>query len=123
VLPWMRSFRPAGCGKLRHVRGAGATASVKPSAALKLNRTAVREAVGRHRATNPRVFGAVRLGTDRDGSDLDLLVDALPGATLFDLGRLQVESEEILGVPVDRPTPGNLPQQIRDRLLDDPRPV
>jgi predicted nucleotidyltransferase len=30
-------------------------------------------------------------GTDRDGSDIDLLVDALPGATLFDLGGLQDE--------------------------------
>ena len=96
---------------------------MKPSAALKLNRTAVREAVGRHRATNPRVFGSVRLGTDRDGSDLDLLVDVLPGATLFDLGGLQVELEEILGVPVDLLTPGDLPQRIRDRVLEDTSPV
>jgi predicted nucleotidyltransferase len=35
-------------------------------------------------------------------SDLDLLVDALPGATLFDLGGLQDELEALLGVDVDR---------------------
>jgi predicted nucleotidyltransferase len=45
-----------------------------------MKRSAVREAVGRFRAANPRVFGSVLHGTDRDGSDLDLLVDALPGA-------------------------------------------
>lgn len=33
-----------------------------------------------------------------NGSDLDLLVDALPGPTLFDLGGLQDEIETLLGV-------------------------
>jgi predicted nucleotidyltransferase len=74
---------------------------MKPSVALDLKRSAVREAAGRFRAANPRVFGSALHGTDQDGSDLDLLVDALPGATLFDLGGLQVEPEELLGV-----TPG-----------------
>jgi predicted nucleotidyltransferase len=54
-----------------------------------MKRSAVREAVGRFRAANPRVFGSVLHGTDWDGSDLDLLVDALPGATLLDLGDLK----------------------------------
>jgi uncharacterized protein with HEPN domain len=44
-------------------------------------------------------------GTDRDGSDIDLLVDALPGATLFDLGGLQDELESLLGLHVDLLTP------------------
>lgn len=35
---------------------------------------------------NVRVFASVLYGRDRDGSDLDLLGDTLPGATLFDLG-------------------------------------
>ena len=47
-------------------------------------RADVREVARRFRTTNPRVFGSVVHGTDQDGSDLDLLVDALPGATLFD---------------------------------------
>ena len=45
--------------------------------------------MGRFRVANPRIFGSVLHGTGRDGSDLDLLVDALPGATLFDLGDLK----------------------------------
>jgi predicted nucleotidyltransferase len=96
---------------------------MKPSAALALKRSAVREAMERFRTTNPRVFGSVVHGTDRDGSDLDLLVDALPGATLFDLGGLQVELEELLGVSVDLVTPGDLPLKFRQRVLAEALPV
>ena len=60
---------------------------MRPSVVLDMKRNAVREAVNRFRTANPRVFGSVLHGTDRDGSDLDLLVDALPGATLLDLGQ------------------------------------
>jgi predicted nucleotidyltransferase len=42
--------------------------------------------VERFHTSNPRVFDSVLHGTDQNGSDIDLLVDALPGATLFDLG-------------------------------------
>jgi len=96
---------------------------VKPSAALDLKRPAVRELAGRFRTTNPRVFGSVVHGTDQDGSDLDLLVDVLPGTTLFDLGGLQVELEELLGVSVDLLTPGDLPPKVRDQVLAEARPV
>jgi predicted nucleotidyltransferase len=96
---------------------------MKPSAALALKRTAVRAAMARFRTTNPRVFGSVVHGTDREGSDLDLLVDALPGATLFDLGGLQVELEELLGVCVDLVTPGDLPPKFRQRVLAEALPV
>jgi predicted nucleotidyltransferase len=72
---------------------------------------------------NPRVFGSVLEGTDQDGSDLDLLVDALPGATLFDLGGLQDELEELLGVPVDLVTPADLPGSFRAQVLLGARPI
>jgi predicted nucleotidyltransferase len=74
----------------------------------------VREAVARYRATSPRIFGSVLRGQDHDGSDIDLLVDALPGATLFDLGGLQEELQSLLGLRVDVLTPGDrLPERIR----------
>jgi predicted nucleotidyltransferase len=77
----------------------------------------------RFHTTNPRVFGSVLHGDDQDGSDLDLLVDTLPGTTLFDLGGLQVELEELLGVPVDLLTPGDLPPKFRDRVIAEAIPV
>jgi len=71
---------------------------MRPCVVLVANRLAVREAVARYRATSPRIFGSVLRGQDHDGSDIDLLVDALPGATLFDLGGLQEELQSLLGL-------------------------
>lgn len=96
---------------------------MRPSVVLDKNRSAVRETVGRFRAANPRVFGSVVHGTDGDGSDIDLLVDVLPGATLFDLGGLQVELESLLGIPVDLLTPGDLPPKFRASVLAEAKPV
>lgn len=92
---------------------------MKPSVALEANRRAVRQATQRFKTSNPRVFGSVLHGEDKDGSDLDLLVDPLPGVTLFDLGGLQIELEEILGVPVDLLTPGDLPLKFRQKVLSE----
>jgi hypothetical protein len=96
---------------------------MKPSVALDLKRAAVREAASRFHTANPRIFGSVLHGADQDGSDLDLLVDALPGATLFDLGGLQVELEALLGVRVDVLTPGDLPAKFRQQVLVEAKPV
>lgn len=96
---------------------------MRPSVALDLKRSAVREAAGRFRTANPRVFGSVLHGSDKDGGDLDLLVDALPGATLFDLGGLQVELETLLGVRVDLLTPADLPMKFRAKVLAEAQPV
>jgi predicted nucleotidyltransferase len=90
---------------------------MKPSTMLNLKRDDVRALPRRFHAANPRVFGSVLRGTDQEGSDLDLLVDALPGATLFDLGGLQEALEELLGVAVDLYTPGDLPPAIRTHVL------
>jgi hypothetical protein len=96
---------------------------MKPSVSLDLQRQAVRAAASRYQTTNPRVFGSVLRGDDADGSDLDLLVDPLPGTTLFDLGGLQFELESLLGVPVDVLTPGDLPLKFRAQVLSEARPV
>ena len=96
---------------------------MKPSIALEPHRVAVRAAVRKFQTENPRVFGSVALGQDRDGSDLDLLVDPLPGATLFDLGGLQIELEKLLGVPVDLLTPGDLSPKFREQVIADAQAV
>ncbi len=51
---------------------------MKPSIALDLHRAAIRAAVLRRRAVNPRVFGSALRGEDREHSDLHLLADAPP---------------------------------------------
>ena len=96
---------------------------MRPSEVLATKRRAVREAVGRFRSSNPRVFGSVLHGTDHEGSDLDLLVDALPEATLFDLGGLKDELELILGLQVDLLTPTDLPPKFRAKVLAEAQPI
>lgn len=96
---------------------------VKPSEALQKNRDAVKKAAISRNTCNVRVFGSALYGRDKEGSDLDLLVDTLPGTTLFDLGGLQVDLEEILGVPVDLLTPGDLPIKFRDNVLREAREI
>lgn len=96
---------------------------MRPSVVLNTQRTAIRETVSRFRTVNPRVFGSVLRGTDREGSDIDLLVDALPGATLLDLGDLEEELQSLLGVGVDLLTPGDLPQKFRAKVLAEAQPV
>jgi uncharacterized protein len=96
---------------------------MRPSLVLDQNRSAVRELVSRFRTVNPRVFGSVMHGTDREGSDLDLLVDALPGVTLLDLGDLEEELRALLGIRVDLLTPGDLPLNFRAKVLAEAQPV
>ena len=96
---------------------------MRPSLALEQHRALIRQVALSHRGSNPRVFGSVAHGVDTDNSDLDLLVDPLPGATLFDLGAIQIELEESLGVPVDVLTPKDLPAKLRDQVLSEAVPV
>ena len=96
---------------------------MRPSLALDLKRNAVREIASRYHTSNPRIFGSVLHGTDLDGSDLDLLVDALPGTTLFDLGGLQDELESLLGMSVDLLTPDDLSPRLRAQVLAEAQPV
>lgn len=96
---------------------------MRPSQALAQHRDAVCSAARRYRVNNLRVFGSVVRNKDTDGSDLDLLVDPLPGTTLFDLGGLQDELQELMGLRVDVLTPGDLPPQFRDQVLAEARPV
>lgn len=97
--------------------------NLRPSTALNRNRELIRHVVLSHRSSNPRVFGSVIRGTDTESSDLDLLVDPLPGVTLFDLGAIQIELEASLGVSVDVLTPKDLPMKFRNQVLVEAIPV
>ena len=99
------------------------TRTMKPSEALSAHRADIRREVAQNRASNPRVFGSVLHGRDREGSDLDLLVDPTPETSLLDIARLQNRLEELLGTPVDVLTPKALPAEFRERVLAEARPV
>jgi hypothetical protein len=96
---------------------------MKPSESLRLHHDAIRHVVERHRTVNPRVFGSVLHGLDRDGSDLDLLVDPTPDTTLLDIARIQHQLQKLLGIPVDVLTPNALPEHFRARVLAEARSI
>lgn len=96
---------------------------MKPSELLTRNREQILHIVAAHRASRPRIFGSALHGRDTEQSDLDLLVDTLPGATLLDLGAIQIELEDLLGVRVDVLTPGDLPVKFRQQVLQEASPI
>jgi len=96
---------------------------LKPSLALQTNRAAIRDVVERHRARNARVFGSVLRGDDHEGSDLDILIDPTSETTLFDIGAIQHELLQLLGVPVDVLTPNALPDKFRAQVIAEALPI
>lgn len=90
---------------------------MRPSEVLEKNRELIRRLVVEHHVANPRVFGSVARGEDREGSDLDILVDTLEETTLFDLGGLQHDLENLLQMRVDLATSRGLRAKIRDRVI------
>ena len=90
---------------------------MKPSQALQFHRDAIRRVVLAHHAKNPRVFGSVLSGQDTEASDLDILIDTMPHTSLMDVAAIQVELENLLGVPVDVLTPNALPDKFRNTVL------
>jgi predicted nucleotidyltransferase len=73
----------------------------------------------RYGASHVRVFGSFARGTADDRSDVDFLVDLAPGRSLFDLGGLLYELQQLLGRNVDVVTPAGLRPRIRDRVLSE----
>lgn len=62
----------------------------------------------RHHARRVSVFGSVARGEERDGSDVDFLVEFEPGSSLTDLMDLEDELAALLQCPVDIVSVGGL---------------
>ena len=74
-------------------------------------------------AYNVRVFGSVARGEANSESDIDFLVDLGPNRSLFDLGGLLADLEDLLGCRVDVVTEQGLHWYIRDRVLAEAQPL
>jgi len=68
-------------------------------------------------AYNVRVFGSFVRGEADSKSDIDILVDMEPGRSLFDLGGLLMDLQDLLGHDVDVVTERGLRERIRERVL------
>lgn len=74
-------------------------------------------------ASNIRVFGSVARGEADSKSDIDLLVDLEPGRSIFDLGGLLMDLQDLLGYNVDVVTERGLRERIRARVLQEAIPL
>ena len=90
---------------------------MRPSEAITLHRTQIREIALRHRVSGVRVFGSALHGDDTADSDLDLLVEPTAQTTLMDIGAIRYELKQLLGIDVDVLTPNSLPASFREQVL------
>jgi predicted nucleotidyltransferase len=79
----------------------------------------------RYQVRELAVFGSARRGDMRPDSDVDLLVEFLPGAEigLLEHAGLMLDLEELLGRKVDLVSKRGLKALIRDAVIDEARPV
>ena len=74
-------------------------------------------------ASNVRVFGSVANGTADENSDIDFLVDMEKGRSLFDLGGLLMDLQQLLNRKVDVVTENGLHWYIKERVLSEAKPI
>lgn len=91
--------------------------------ALQEHREEIIELATKHGATDVRVFGSAARREADELSDIDFLVRMMPGRSLFDLGALLMDLQDLLGRRVDVVTERGLRPRMRERVLRDAVPV
>jgi predicted nucleotidyltransferase len=90
---------------------------------LRARRDEILEIAARCGARNLRVFGSVARGDADGSSDVDFLVEMEPGRSLFDMGELLMDLQDLLQVEVDVVTEKGLRERARPRVLAEAKPL
>ena len=90
---------------------------------IKSNRLAILRLAEKYGARNVRIFGSVARDEADENSDVDFLVEMEPGRSLFDMGGLLMDLQELLGREVDVVTERGLKERIRARVLKEAIPL
>jgi len=90
---------------------------------IEQRREAILEIAKKHGVTNVRVFGSMARDTADASSDVDLLVQPLPGTSLLDLGGLVMDAQELLGRSVDVVSEKALHPAMREQVLREALPL
>jgi uncharacterized protein len=96
---------------------------VSPNELLREKREDILRIASKRGASNVRVFVSVARGEADSKSDIDLLVDLEPGRSLFDLGGLLMDLQDLLVHKVDVVTERGLRERIRERVLKEAIPL
>lgn len=93
--------------------------------AISVHRAQVEEVLRRYKATKPRLFGSVARGDATPDSDIDLLVDLLPGGPneLLRVAGIAEELSDLLGARVDVVAAPLLRKDVSSSALKDAVPV
>ena len=86
-------------------------------ALVRSKRREILQIAARHGARRLRIFGSVARGDASPDSDFDFLVDMEAGRSLFDLGALLMDLQDLLNCRVDVVTEKGLRPRIRERVL------
>lgn len=84
---------------------------------IKNKRKDILRIAARYGARNVRIFGSIVRGEATIDSDVDFLVDMEPGRSLFDLGGMLMDLQDLLACKVDVVTEKGLRARIRDSVL------
>ena len=84
---------------------------------IQQQREEIIQVAGQHRAVNVRLFGSVARGEESEVSDIDMLVDFLPGASLLDQVALMQDLSDQLKRQVDVVSTRALNPHLREDIL------
>lgn len=96
---------------------------MNPNDKIQEHRNEILQLAHKYGARNVRIFGSVARGDSREDSDIDVLVDLESGRSLFDLGGLLMDLENLLGCRVDVVTAKGLRERIRSQVLKESVPL
>jgi uncharacterized protein len=77
----------------------------------------------KHGARSVRVFGSRARGDGHEHSDIDLLVELVPGSSLLDLIAIAQDVGDLAHRRVDVVTPRGLSPRIREKILAEAVPL
>jgi hypothetical protein len=90
---------------------------------LKSRKKEILEIAARHGVTSIQIFGLAVRGESKPNSDIDFLVEVGPVHSPWFPAGLIADLEDLLGVPVDVVTKNSLHWYIRERVLEEARPL
>ena len=92
---------------------------------IQISDEALRSLCDRYSVKKISLFGSRARGDNRSDSDIDLLVDFLPGSKidLFDFVGFKLSLQDLLGIKVDLVSMDGLRPRIRETVLREARPV
>ena len=90
---------------------------------IAVHRNEILSIAARHGIDNIRLFGSVLRREETEDSDIDFLIHVQPGRSAFDLIHFKRDTSQLLGRDCDVITDHMLHWYIRDKVLQEAKPL